>query len=35
MPWWFWLAVIVMAACFLGVVLLCMPEKWPRNRRNK
>ena len=34
MPWWFWLAVIVMTACFVAVVWLCMPEK-RGNRRDK
>jgi len=32
MPWWIWAAVIIMAACFLGVIWLCMPEKRPGNK---
>lgn len=35
MPWWFWIALVIMLAMFTGVILLSLPDKWPRNRRNK
>ena len=35
LPWWFWVALGVMLACLLGVIILCTPDKWPRNRRGK
>lgn len=35
MPWWVYAGIVIAMAMLAGVVLICLPDKWPRNRRDK
>ena len=35
MSWLGWVAIVALSAMFVGEVMMCLPDKWPRNRKRK